>query len=254
MSALDDIRSRYLDLVRDSLVGLLHEDPRLDVGGSGGLAAFDRSLRVTGSDRPATAFTMIGERRMLQLQQAAETAIRDRIPGDFLEAGAWRGGACILMRAVLAAWGDERRRVWVADSFEGMPPLAPGQPGASVDKLRDVEGFVVSADDVRANFARYDLLDDRVVFLEGWFRDTLRNDAIDTLAILRIDAVLRESTTDALAALYDKVAPGGYVILDDYGAFAGCRAAVAEFRRDRGITDPIEWIDDSGAWWRRGAA
>lgn len=254
MPALDDVRTRYLDLVRDSLIGLLREDPALMVGAGGGLAPFDRSRRVAGGDWPATALSMIGARRMLQIQQAAETVIRDGVPGDFLEAGAWRGGACILMRAVLAAWGDERRRVWVADSFEGMPTLPSGQPGVPVDRLRSVEGFVVSADDVRANFARYDLLDDRVVFLEGWFRDTLRSDAIDTLAILRIDAVLRESTTDALAALYDKVAPGGYVILDDYGAFGGCRAAVAEFRRDRGIDDPIEWIDDSGVYWRRSAA
>ena len=254
MSALDDLRRRYLDLVRDSLMGLLHEGAPSPGEAGRGPAALDQRLLAGGDDWTTAALTMIDAQRMVQLQQAAETVLREAVPGDFLEAGAWRGGACILMRAVLAAWGDERRRVWVADSVEGMPPLAPGQPGASVDKLRDVEGFVVSADDVRATFARYDLLDDRVVFLEGWFRDTLRNDAIDTLAILRIDAVLRESTTDALAALYDKVAPGGYVILDDYGAFAGCRAAVAEFRRDRGITDPIEWIDDSGIYWRRRAA
>lgn len=251
MSALDDLRCRYLDLVRDSLMGLLHEGAPSPGEAGRGPAALDQRLLAGGDDWATTALTMIDAQRMVQLQQAAETVLREAVPGDFLEAGAWRGGACILMRAVLAAWGDDERRVWVADSFAGMPALEPGKAPTAVDKLRDAAGFAVSADEVRANFARYDLLDDRVVLLEGWFRDTLAGDAIGPLAILRIDAVLWESTKDALEALYDKVVPGGYVIVDDFGVFAGCRAAVNEFRRDRAIDEPIEWIDDSGIYWRR---
>ena len=90
--------------------------------------------------------------------------------------------------------------------------------------LHSYPALAVSIETVRANFARYDLLDEQVVFLQGWFRDTLPTAPIEKLAILRLDGDLYESTMDALRALYDKVSAGGFVIVDDYGAFPNCRA------------------------------
>ncbi len=94
--------------------------------------------------------------------------------------------------------------------------------------------LAVSLEEVKRHFARYGLLDGQVGFLEGWFSETLSDPRIEHLAILRIDAVFHRSTMDALVALHDKVSPGGYVIVDDYGAFVPCRIAVEEFRRARG--------------------
>jgi macrocin-O-methyltransferase TylF-like protien len=101
------------------------------------------------------------------------------------------------------------------------------------------------------NFRRYGLLDEQVRFLKGWFRDTLPSAPIKTLALLRLDGDLYESTMDALSALYRKVVPGGFVIIDDYGDFEPCRRAIHEFRDKSGIDDPIERIDDSGVYWRK---
>ncbi len=89
-------------------------------------------------------------------------------------------------------------------------------------------------------------------FLEGWFRDTLPNAPIESLAVIRLDGDLYESTTDALAALYPKLSPGGFVIVDDYGAFEPCRRAVDDYRATRGIDDAIEEVDWTGVCWRRG--
>ena len=249
------VRARYLDLLRDSLIGLIDQDPALEIRPRGGRVPFDASKRLEGQDWPATALSMIGARRMLQLQQAVEYVVERGVPGDLIETGVWRGGACILMRAVLMAYGVRDRRVWVADSFSGLPPPDPARyPSDRGIRFHTFEQLAVPLDEVRRNFERYRLLDDQVVFLKGWFRDTLHAAPIGQLAVLRLDGDLYESTTDALVALYDKVSPGGIVIVDDYGQIAACAAAVDDFRRARGIAEPLERIDASGVFWERADA
>jgi O-methyltransferase len=188
---------------------------------------------------------------MTNLREIAEIVLQNDIPGDFIETGVWRGGACILMRAVLNAYGDNHRRVWVADSFCGLPAPDPKLATDSLDQHYTFAELFVPSDQVRANFSRYGLLDDQVRFLEGWFSDTLPTAPIEQLAILRLDGDMYESTMDALGALYDKVSPGGFIIVDDFGAVAGCQKAILEFRERRGITDPLYDIDGYGAYWRK---
>jgi hypothetical protein len=248
----EELRAAYLDLLRDCLIGLIYDDPPLKWSGEG-LRPFDRDMRELGKDWPALAHSMIGQRRMLQLQRAAEFVIDRNIPGDFIETGVWRGGACILLRAVLKVRGITDRRVWAADSFRGLPPPdAERYPVDRGDSLHTIRALAVSLDTVRANFARYGLLDEQVQFLEGWFRDTLPKAPIERLAILRLDGDLYESTMDALSALYDKVSVGGFVIVDDYGAYPSCRAAIGDFRGARGVTEKMYDIDGSGVYWQRG--
>jgi O-methyltransferase len=247
---LSTLRARYLDLIRDSLIGLIHEDPSYECRPGGGELAYDRGKRVEGQDWPRRAVSMIGERRMTQLQRAVEDVLARGVPGDLIETGVWRGGACILMRAVLMAYGVRDRRVWVADSFEGLPAPDPARyPADRGIAFHTFEQLAVPLDEVRRNFDRYRLLDEQVVFLKGWFRDTLKDAPIARLAVLRLDGDLYESTMDALAALYDKVSPGGYVIVDDYGGIAACASAVTDFRRARGIAAPIRRIDATGVYW-----
>ena len=250
--AAPDLRDRYLDLLRDSLLGLLDDDPSLAMTFDGGIATFDRAKRENGLDWPSRACSMIGAKRMLQLQRAAAFVIEQGVPGDFIETGVWRGGACILMRAVLLAWGDTQRRVWLADSFQGLPPPdALHYPADDGQRLHEYRQLAVPLEDVKRNFARYHLLDDQVAFLPGWFRDTLPTAPIEKLAILRLDGDLYESTIQALAALYDRVSVGGFVIIDDYNIFPNCKAAVTDFRGERGIHDRIYNIDGSGVYWQR---
>ena len=212
----------------------------------------DAGRRDNGNDWPPTAETMVGARRLADVRSAVETVLRDEIPGDLIETGVWRGGVTILMRGILDAWGDSDRRVWVADSFQGLPAPNPEvYPDDAGHDMSAVPTLQVDADQVRDNFARYGLLDDRVRFLEGWFADTLPAAPIDRLAVLRLDGDLYESTMDALVALYDRVSPGGFVIVDDYGAWEPCRKATDDFRAHRGITDPIVAVDWTGIHWRK---
>jgi O-methyltransferase len=195
--------------------------------------------------------TMVGRKRLDNIENCLATIKKDNVPGDVAETGAWRGGASIFMKGCLTAWDMRGRIVWVADSFEGMPvPTLPEDAGHDFSVTK-VPILAISLEEVQENFRRYDLLDDDVKFLKGWFRDTLHVAPIRELALLRLDGDLYESTMDALKALYDKVAPGGFVIVDDFNDFEPCRRAVLEFRDQHGIKDPIQTIDWSGAFWRK---
>jgi O-methyltransferase len=219
------------------------------------------NARERGKDTPPHAETMVGRKRLNNLQWLIERALRDAVPGDLVEAGVWRGGAAILMRAVLVARNDESRRVWVCDSFAGLPepdtdrfPIDESlrlDPDSSDNLMRGT--LAVSVDTVKANFAHYGLLDDRVCFVEGWFKDTLPTAPIDEVAVLRVDGDLYESTMDVLTNLEDRVSPGGYVIIDDYHGLEACRQAVDDYRADRRIDAPLTQIDWTGVWWQKPA-
>jgi len=237
------VRDLYLDLMKLSLTDLIYEsDPGI------------RERRYLGKDWPGRAFTMIGVQRLENIRYCMERALADGVPGDFIEAGAWRGGATIFMRAVLAAHDVRDRTVWVADSFEGLPPPKPEKyPADEGLDLHEEKILAVSLEEVKRNFERYGLLDEQVRFLKGWFSETLPSAPIERLAVLRADADLYESTTDVLINLYDKVSVGGFVILDDYFLIPACRQAVDDFRRERGITDPIVRVDWNSGYWIKSA-
>ncbi len=210
------------------------------------------AARAEGQDWPPTAETMVGRQRLADVRWCIDQVMAQGVPGDFIETGVWRGGVTILMKGMLEAWGDTERRVWVADSFSGLPaPNVEAYPADEGHDLSQVKALQVSVAEVRANFGRYGLLDERVCFLEGWFADTLATAPIDRLAILRLDGDLYESTTDALTELYPKLSVGGYVLVDDYGAWEPCRRAVDDYRATHGITDEIVPVDWTGIHWRR---
>jgi O-methyltransferase len=104
---------------------------------------------------------------------------------------------------------------------------------------------------VQEHFRRFDLLDDNVRFLKGWFKDTLPSAPIEKLAVMRLDGDMYESTMDALKALYPKLSPGGFVIIDDYGCIPACKKAVEDYRAAHGIVEQIVTIDWSGVYWRK---
>jgi len=197
-------------------------------------------------------YTMLGRKRLENVAFCVETLLRERVPGDLIECGVWRGGSAVFMRGLLAAYEDAERVVWVADSFQGLPPaVLEADRALGLDLTKEkVPALAVSLDTVKRAFSAHGLLDARVKFLEGWFADTLPAAPIERLALLRVDGDLYSSTTDALGALYDRVVPGGFVIVDDY-FLPNCRQAVDDFIVARRMTEPIERIDWTGIFWRK---
>jgi Macrocin-O-methyltransferase (TylF) len=242
------IVARYLDLLEACLTGTVTKDvsisPWVDKG-------FNPEVRFLGRDWPEHAQTMIGTVRMRNIRYLVEKVIENEVPGDVIETGVWRGGACIYMRAILMAHNQTDRAVWVADSFAGLPVAdAERYPLDAGDTHHTFGELAISLEDVRANFSRYGLLDQNVKFLKGWFEDTLPSAPIERLAVLRLDGDMYSSTIQALDALYHKVSPGGFVIIDDY-ILPACRKAVDEFRASHGIKDEMQEVDGAAVFWQK---
>ncbi len=207
--------------------------------------------REIGLGWPINGYSMIGTKRLNNIQFCIENIVKNNVPGDFIETGVWRGGSCIFAKSLFNIL-DDSRTVWVADSFEGLPkPNAELYPEDKGDDLFSLEQLRISKEQVQENFKRFNLLDDKVKFLKGWFKDTLPTAPIDQLAIIRLDGDMYESTMDGLVNLYHKLSAGGYIIIDDYGTIPACKKAVHDFRDKHGITEEIINIDGSGYFWQK---
>jgi O-methyltransferase len=265
------LRKRYLDQTERALTHMLYRpmDIRWEESPDEGDYVGDDDLRAAaaqelgrdgfnwgevrdnGRDWPQFAQTMVGTKRLANVRRCVERVVQDGVPGDLIETGVWRGGVVILMRAILEAYGVRDRTVFCADSFCGLPP--PNEelyPADSGSRLHTAAALAITRKEVEVNFKLYGLLDEQVQFLEGWFKDTLPTVRDRTWSVVRLDGDLYESTLDALTNLYPGVAPGGFVIIDDYG-HEPCRQAVTDYRDANGVAEPVQKIDWLGAFWRR---
>jgi len=201
---------------------------------------------------PEHAQTMVGIKRLNNIQYCIEQILKNDVAGDLIETGVWRGGSTIFMRAVLHAHEVATRIVWVADSFEGLPePDESRYPADKGDVYHEYDELSVSIDEVKKNFSKYGMLDNQVRFLKGWFRETLPTAPIEKLALLRLDGDMYESTMDALVHLYPKLSVGGYVIVDDYYWIEACRKAVTDYRLEHQIEEKIKRVDWTAIYWKK---
>jgi hypothetical protein len=230
------INNLYLDLLKNVLTDQINH-PSED--------------RLEGTDWPENGFTMIGIKRLNNIQICAAEVIEKKIEGDFLEAGVWKGGASIFMRAILKYSEILDRTVWLADSFKGLPPPKAEYPADKDDTHYKYEKLAISLEQVKRNFEAFDLLDDQVKFIEGWFHETLFTAPVDKISLLRLDGDMYESTYVSLEALYHKVSVGGFVIIDDYGYIESCRQAVHDFLDKNSLKPYIQKIDWTGVYWRK---
>jgi O-methyltransferase len=212
----------------------------------------DKESRYYGHDWPLNAESMIGIKRLENIEHCLNEILKNNIEGDLIETGVWRGGAVIYMKALLKVNHDLERKIWVADSFRGLP--RPNEESHEQD-LGDIHytrsELAVSKDIVEQNFKKYDLFDENIRFLEGWFKDTLPQAPIEKLALIRLDGDMYQSTMDGLKNLYSKLTIGGFIIIDDWGAVNGCKQAVLDFRAAHNISDEIIPIDWGGVYWKK---
>ena len=188
-------------------------------------------------------FSMCSDARLRSLYRAVRHVVRRHIAGDLVECGAARGGSALLL-ALAAARLGEPRRTWVFDTFAGLPAPSPGDPdfaeaqryvGTCRGELADVEALFAGAG-----------LREQAVLVKGLFQDTLPATPIPRIAVLHLDGDWYDSVRVCLERLYDAVAPGGVIQIDDYGHWAGARKAVDEFFRRRGIPPRLRYVDYTG--------
>ena len=216
------------------------------------LSGEQRRLRAVGLDWPLQGVSMSGLRRLDDLETCVDSVVRDGVEGDLIEAGTWRGGATILMRAALdSSPEDLERTVWVADSFQGFPEAETETPELCSRAICGPSSSSRCRSRRFATTSPASAWSRTCEFVKGFFKDTLPGLG-GRWALVRLDGDTYEATRVALESLYPGLSPGGYLIVDDY-AIEECRRAVDEFRDEHGIDEPIEEIDWTCVRWRRGA-
>lgn len=183
-------------------------------------------------------YTMTSNEKLFALISSVRYIVRNKVPGDIVECGVWRGGSMQAAARTLTSVGDHSRDLYLFDTFEGMPPpsehdvRADGETAAHLlaTKGRDTNVWAVAGlDDVKAGFAKVDYPGDRVHYVQGKVEDTVPAQMPEQISILRLDTDWYESTAHELLHMYDKLSPGGVLMLDDYGHWAGSRKATDEF-------------------------
>jgi O-methyltransferase len=232
----------YVDLLKKSLLDLIHQPDEMVEAG-----------RVWRKEEIGRALTMVGMPRLNNIEECLNDIIANGVEGDCMETGVWRGGCCILMKGILSSQGQNHRKVILADSFCGLPEPDDNYQADAKSVFHKFDlNHLNSLEEVRNSFERYGLLDDNVVFMQGWFKDTLHNTASEKLSLLRLDGDMYESTILALDCLYDRISSGGYLIIDDYPVIQNCKKAVDDFREKRGIEVPMQVCDPDtcGVYWQ----
>lgn len=211
--------------------------------------------------RKVYPYTMSGYKRLSNVYNLANKIEQDKWEGAFAECGVWKGG-CSAVMAFVAKKHNSNRKIWLFDSFEGLPEptiedgdIAKKYAGNKAEgKLKTIHECVGPLEDVKKVF--FDVLnikEDNVVIKKGWFQDTLpkERENIGSIAILRLDGDWYESTKVCLENLYDNVILGGYIIIDDYGHWEGAKKALDEFFITRNIKPDLIKIDYTGIYFKK---
>ncbi|PTX97456.1 macrocin O-methyltransferase [Verrucomicrobia bacterium LW23] len=200
-------------------------------------------------------YTMVSDDRLWQLFSWAKRICEEDRPGNFAECGVAGGGSSALIAKTIATYSKRPRRLYAFDTFEGMPaPRAEDtHQGVAAADTGWGEGTCAAPMQSLRNICRELAVTDIVVPVQGFFADTLpaTRAEMGELAFLHLDGDWYESTRDILVNLYDQVAPGGYMQIDDYGYWEGCRRAIHDFERERGLTFELHNIDGVGHWMTR---
>jgi O-methyltransferase len=260
-SDAEQLRVAYLELLKLALcdlTGVGTESVTMTIDGEGLMShestPEELEYRATGRHWPRRGLTMVGLARLDDLQRCVESVVADGVEGDLIEAGVWRGGASMLMRATLDTLDQAHRLVWAADSFSGFPgPAAEASPPRGRRDLSHFDFLAVPLGEVRANFARFGL-DRGVRFVPGIFEQTMPKLRGGRWSVIRLDGDTYDATRTTLESLYPDLSAGGFLIVDDYELLPECRRAVDEYRAERGITEPIESVDWTCVRWRRESA
>lgn len=184
-------------------------------------------------------YTLVPVERCFTLYQTIKYIIKNNIEGDLVECGVWKGGSSMLMAYILKDAGENNRKIYLYDTFEGM--TKPGDMDGQEEKEQWEHGRVTDTlnnmcyspiEEVKANMERTGYPDEKIIMVKGKVEDTLPGALPSKISLLRLDTDWYESTKHELQHLYPLLIKNGVLIVDDYGAWQGARKAVDEYFKD----------------------
>lgn len=210
---------------------------------------FENLFLQTAAKLQPSKRTLLGRERLRNAGYTVLDVARRGVKGQIVECGTYRGGALAFMSLVNKAV-ESKRFLWGFDTFKGLPPPSnldgPGSIG------RGFTGdLLATEEDCRQTFGLIGLDMSDVRLVPGLFQDTLKNvkSEIGEISVLRLDGDWYDSTMCCLQELYDQVTVGGWVIIDDYGHWEGCKKAVDEFLKMRNISPTFKQTDYTEVCW-----
>jgi hypothetical protein len=214
----------------------------------------ERDLHIV---RRVREFTMTSPERLAALIDSVRYLVRNRIEGDFVECGVWRGGSTMAAALTLLELGDRTRSLYLYDTFEGMPPptdkdvsvLGKAASTLLAERERKEGGGIwayASRADVERNLASTGYPKEHVHFVAGKVEDTLPASAPDKIALLRLDTDWYESTRHELVHLYPRLVRHGILIIDDYGHWRGAQQATDEYFGALPLKPLLQRVDYTG--------
>lgn len=211
-----------------------------------GTAEQDSKLRMPPELEQLNFYSMSGIQVLNKLNTIAQDVVNRKIPGDFVECGVCNGGSAA---AIACALRDTERKVWLYDSFMGMPATkeVDGQVAATY-----VGACVGAEEKVRQAMQISRFSEENYKIQKGWFEETFKTPLPQTVSLLHIDADWYDSVTLSLNTFYDLVPDGGVIILDDFGHWEGCREAFYDFIAQRGLKPLLERFGHTQAFWLKG--
>ncbi|MBD3883884.1 class I SAM-dependent methyltransferase [Phormidium tenue FACHB-886] len=201
-------------------------------------------------------YTLLSDERLFSLYALAKQVCLDDIPGNFVECGTCRGGAAALLAVIVQRYSLRPRKVYACDTFTGMPEPTDFDRHDGIPA--NLTGFGVGT--LKAPATEYlDVVcqamgvSEIVVPVAGLFADTLplHRAEMEEIALLHADGDWYESTWDIFVNLFDRVVRNGFIQIDDYGHWEGCRQAVHEFERSQDAAFALRTIDYTGVWLRK---
>jgi O-methyltransferase len=237
-------RDAYIDLVKRSVSNCVYLGEQYSFEEFSSIRHYDTKTSRWKIDAFSRPMTLLALDQLDLIEEVIVTLEKNNIPGDYIEAGVWKGGVIIFMRALINAYNIKNRKVIAADSFQGIPPSTHYSKD-SVDKWSD--RWVASFEEVKQSIQRYGLLDDKIEFVVGYFSQSLKALSDRTFALLRLDSDSYESISTSLQHLYPRLSLGGIVIVDDWHLH-GCKRAVIEYRALNKIGGSMS-IRSGNAYW-----
>lgn len=199
---------------------------------------FIRLIRLFEKVRP---YTLLSPVRLGALYKLCKNIDRQGVPGDIVECGTYNGGSAGVL-GYASRYSGRSRDLWLFDSFEGLP--APTEEDGA--EAQDYQGACRgSVESVREILKALEIPGTRIHIVKGWFQETLPAARIEKIALLHVDADWYASVKLCLDEFYDRVEPGGFIVLDDYGYWEGCCKAFDEFVSDRELNVDLVRVDNT---------
>lgn len=254
-------REAYLEMLQTHVSGLVFGRAEKSVTpklgrGKVSTRTLDKRSRESGEDWTYLGSTMVGSKRLMNVEDLVGRVLQEGVPGDYIETGVWRGGASVFARGVIRSFEGQggTRKSYVCDSFQGLPPASPefSKMATGESGWDHTHYLEVSEELVMEDFAAYSLLDNNVIFVKGFFSDTMPplSNMIEKLAVMRLDGDMYQSTADVLYNMYGKLSTGGYVIIDDWFGFPA-KKACEDFLKVHNLHPTIVPIDHLAAYWKK---